>query len=165
MWPFRRPLWWMHRKLDELLMERPGFWGNLWRLFHRPDWQRSSKFNTRVWVVSFTVFVPLAHHFGHAWWVNLGVSVLVDTIAYVFHKEWVWASRQIELSRSAVISYAFTVTTFAVNLRISWELLNNTPFSDAQCKVMMGVMGVLVNPLIFKFRDRVALRDRSKAEA
>lgn len=164
MWPFRRRLWWMHRKLDERILERPGFPGNLWRLFHKPEWQRSAKFSARVWVVSFIVFWPAAGHFGHPWWVNLSVTLLVDTLAYIFHKEWVWARREIDLGRSAVLSYTYTGITFVANLGFAWYLLNDTSLGNAPSKVVMGVAGVLINPVVFLFRDKIALRDCSEAD-
>ena len=122
-------------------------------------------------MVSFVLFWPLSRQFGHAWWINLGITVFIDTVAYIFHKEWVWTQRQISLTRSAVLSYTFTGTTFVINLWLAWRLLhwnmlNNTVFGNAPTKVMMGALGIVVNPLVFLFRDKVSLRDsRPKAES
>lgn len=162
LWPFSWPLRRIHALLDEHIYGRPGFWGGLWRLFHEHAWQRSARFNARTWVVSFVIFWPLAHRFGHAWWINLGITLLLDTVAYLFHKEWVWSQRQIDLNRSVVLSYSFTLTTFGANLVLAWALLNETSLGNALSKTAMAAIGVMINPAVFKFRDKVALRDRRK---
>ena len=158
--PFRRALWWTHRQLDRLLMERPGFWGNLWRLFHRPDWQRSSKFNARIWVTGFMLFYPLARQHGHPLLVNLSVTTSLDLVVYLFHKRKVWAERTVGYRRSYITWYFFTMATFFVNLGGGWLLFDEVQLGRVQSKSVLEVVGVLINPWVFRYRDRVAIRDR-----
>lgn len=159
-WPFSRPLWRIHRRFDRLLIERPGFWGDLWRLFHRADWQRSARFSARVWVVGFAFFYPLARQLGHAWWINLGVSLGIDLGVYLFHKRRLWPERRVTYRRSYAAWGSFWGVTFAINLATALYLLEHTELGKAPSKMLLGVIGVFVNPWVFKFRDRCAIRDQ-----
>ncbi len=158
-WPFSWPLHRMHRHLDELILERPGFWGDLWRLFHREDWQRSARFNARIWVVGFSIFYPVARQLGHAWWINLGVTLGLDLCVYFFHKRRLWPDRHVSITHSCAIWYSFGAVTFAINLTTAWLLLEHTDLGKAPSKGLLAVVGVLVNPWVFRFRDKVAIRE------
>jgi hypothetical protein len=157
--PFRRPLGWLHPQLDRLLLKRPGFLGNLWRLFHRPDWQRSAKFSARMWVSGFAIFYPLASELGYGFWVNLGVTLGLDVIVYLFHKKRLWPARSIGYRKSYTTWYCFTMVTFFVNLGAAWILLEQIRMENAHAKVVLGVFGVVINPWVFKFRDKRAIPD------
>jgi len=157
--PFRRPLWWTHRQLDRLLLGCPGFWGDLWRLFHRADWQRSSKFNARIWITGFMLFYPLARQQGHPLLVNLSVTTSLDLVVYLFHKRKVWAERTVGYRRSYTAWYFFTLATFFVNLGTGWFLFDEMQLGKFQSKSVLAVVGILINPWVFRYRDRVAIRD------
>jgi hypothetical protein len=164
--PFRRPLGLVHRRLDQLILERPGFWGDLWRLFHRSDWQRSARFNARIWVVGFSIFYPATRQLGHAWWVNLGVTLGLDLCVYLFHKRKLWPERRVSVRRSCTTWYAFWAVTFLINLAAAWVLFEHTELGRAPSKGLLAVVGILVNPWVFRFRDKVAIRERdSKIKA
>ena len=159
LWPFRRPLRRIHRYLDRTILERPGFWGDLWRQFHRVDWQKSAKFNARLWVVGFSVFYPLARQVGHAWWINLGVTLALDFVVYLFHKRRLWPERQVGYRKSCTVWYGFWAVTFVANLSVAWFLLEQAQLGKAPSKGLMAVIGILINPWVFRFRDRWAIRE------
>jgi hypothetical protein len=41
----------------------------------------------------------------------------------------------------------------------AWLLLDQLQLDKGLSKVLLGTVGVLVNPLVFRFRDKVALKD------
>lgn len=161
MWPVGWPLRRIHRWLDEHILERPGFWGNLWRLFHRSDWQKSAKFNARVWVVGFVCFYPVARQIGHPLWVNVLVTLGLDAVVYAYHKGKVWPERQISVPKSYSPWWTFTALTFLLNLGVGYVLVHEAEMGKLSYKVTTAAAGVLINPWIFKFRDKRAIRDLS----
>lgn len=160
MWPFRRQLWWIHRWCDQHILERPGFWGNQWRLFHAPDWQKSSKFNARLWVCGFVCFYPLASQIGHSWFVNLGVTFGLDFLVYLFYKKELWPERKVSYSRSYAVWVSFWMVTVSLNMGAAWFFLNQIQLGNAPSKAVLGVFGVVINPWEFRFRKKWAIPNR-----
>lgn len=139
-------------KFDSLLPK----W--LRRLIRNPEWQKSSALSASVWLAATLVIFRFVALLGHGWRVNAVVSLGADTLMYLANKFWVWRKRKASLSISFGWSFIWWLGFFGFNMMIAWLLINQIDIGTMEARYALGAMGISLNPLVFKFRDKKAFR-------
>lgn len=162
----RLPLWrrgwcWLcekHQRLELKYATRPGPMGWFWRLTHNPEWQRSSLLSATVFLLNSVAIWRLVAAAGHGWMWNLAASLVTDVVMYWGNKRWAFKSHNAPVLTSATWSALWWITFLGFNTGIAYLLMSQADVGTLWARCALGTIGVLLNPWVFEFRDRVAFR-------
>ena len=143
-------------KLDSLLPQ----WFR--RLIRNREWQKSSVLSSLLWLLNTAVIFKLVEMLGHGWQINLAASLAADAVLYTSNKLWIWRKRKAAVSTSAGWSLLWWVTFLGVNTGFAWLLMSLIDLETIWARGVLGFFGVVMNPIVFTFRDKVAFRRGSK---
>lgn len=169
----RLPLWrrvWrrlcqIHDRLNKKYATHPGLRGWLWRLTHTREWQKSSALSALIWAFGTIVLFRIVALLGHGWEVNALVSLSTDVLVYTINKLWIWKRRRASLPVSVSWSFVWWLGFFVFNLTLFWLIKDQADTGTQHARYILGAWGVLMNPIVFKFRDRVAFKEGDRTTA
>jgi hypothetical protein len=118
------------------------------------QWQKSSAISATIWLVGTLIVYKLVERLGYGWEINTTVSLMLDTIAYVAHKLWVFKRDGVTIGTSCSRNVIVWLAFFSVNLFLSWIVFNKVDLGTLSGRSILGCYGVAMNPVMFFIRDK-----------
>jgi len=136
--------------------------GWLWRLRLNREFQRSSAVSAAVWVLATFVVYRMVELLGHGWKVNIAVSLAFDFMMYLISKLWIWRKRGAGYARSGSFWFAWWLSFVVLNGIMAWALMGEADVETVRARFILGGIGIVMNPVVFAFRDKQAFRQKLK---
>ncbi|MBI4034416.1 hypothetical protein HY380_00790 [Candidatus Saccharibacteria bacterium] len=123
-------------------------------MIRRPEWQESSLVSGTIWVVVTLVVYNVVAQFGHGWKVNVAVSLAADMVLYLLARFKIWEKRRSGITRSAAFWFGWWAFFVIFNAGLAWLIMGRADVGTFLSRVILGLYGGLMNPVVFKFRDK-----------
>jgi hypothetical protein len=125
------------------------------RMIRSKEWRQSTALSIGIWVVSTFVVYELIEGRDLDWKAKVAVALAMDALLYMGCKFGVWPKRQVTVPRSYSLWFVWWVCFLGVNSALAWALIDESPIGTFWALVILGAIGIGMNPVVYHYRDRV----------
>lgn len=153
-----------YTKVAWFLAEKPGIRGELWKMLHASQWQKSSGTSAAMWILATPVVYVLVGRLGYGWEINAAVSVVFDGLGFIIHKYRIFDERKVAPGTSYSRNVAVWMFFFLINVLLAYLVFHRLGGGTLFRRSVLGVYGLAMNPVMFKLRDRVIFTEDNLGE-